>query len=497
MASDENLYVQERKKKGKDLLAKGILPYPHGIHPTHTTGEIFKEFDSKNAEDLERLSQTFSLAGRILFLRSFGKAAFVKIADRAGRLQIFVDTKIVGEDSYNFFKGFDVGDFLFTWGKLFRTKTGELTLKAETLQLAAKSVRPLPEKWHGLQDVEERYRQRYVDLIVNEESRKTFLLRSKITQAIREFFVARDYLEVETPMMHPIPGGAAAKPFVTHHNKLDMELFLRVAPELYLKRLVVGGLERVFEIGRNFRNEGISTQHNPEFTMLEFYQAYATYEDLMALIETLIQDLAKKVLGQETISYQETEINFKTPFQRMTMKEALLKVGKVDPAVLKSREAAVKYAKSIGNTLKTEKEELGAILAEIFEITCEAKLIQPTFITQYPTEVSPLARKNDKDPTVTDRFELYIFGREIANGFNELNDPEDQASRFKSQVEALHRGDEEAMHFDADYIQALEIGMPPTAGAGVGIDRLVMLLTNSASIRDVILFPQLRRKENE
>jgi len=461
MSSDENIYIQERKKKAKEFLKEGIAPYPHGIRPTHTAEEILGKGES---------TETFSIAGRIIFLRSFGKAAFVKLVDRSGKLQVFVEKQTVGDKAFALFQKLDVGDILYAAGTLFKTKTGELTLKAATLQLAAKSVRPLPEKWHGLQDIEERYRQRYVDLIVNESARKAFVVRSKAVQLIREFFAGRDYLEVETPMMHPIPGGAAAKPFVTHHNKLDMDLFLRVAPELYLKRLVVGGLERVFEIGRNFRNEGISTQHNPEFTMLEFYQAYATYEDLMALIEDLLSTVAQKVLGTTKVTYQGTDIVLKAPFAKMTMQEAVQKIG--------------------GQTIAD-----GVKRTEFFEAHCESKLIQPTFITQYPTEVSPLARKNDVDPSVTDRFELYICGREIANGFNELNDPEDQAERFRAQVEALHGGNEEAMHFDADYIRALEVGMPPTAGAGIGIDRLLMLLTDAPSIRDVILFPQLRTKE--
>ena len=371
-----------------------------------------------------------------------------------------------------------MGDFVYVKGPLFRTKTGELTIRAKEFQLACKAVQPLPEKWHGLTDVEIRYRQRYVDLIVNDEVRRAFEIRSKVTQGIREFFVRREFLEVETPMMHPIPGGAIAKPFITHHNKLNMELFLRVAPELYLKRLVVGGMERVFEIGRNFRNEGISTQHNPEFTMLEFYWAYATYEDLLELTETLLAELAQKILGNTEVEYQGEKLRFKAPFARYTMKEAVEKFGNV-----KAPQASVA-------DLSGEK------LAEIFEAKVESQLIQPTFITGFPTVISPLARRNDKDPEITDRFELYIYGREIANGFNELNDPEDQAERFRKQVESLHGGNEEAMHFDADYIRALEYGMPPTAGEGIGIDRLVMLFTNSPSIRDVILFPQLKNKED-
>ncbi|MFA4875591.1 MAG: lysine--tRNA ligase, partial [bacterium] len=378
-----------------------------------------------------------------------------------------------------------------------RTKTGELTVAADELRFVTKAVRPLPEKWHGLTDVETRYRQRYVDLIVNESVKQTFVRRSEIIQAIREFMVSKKFLEVETPMMHPIPGGAAAKPFVTHHNKLGQDLFLRIAPELYLKRLVVGGFERVFEINRNFRNEGISIQHNPEFTMLEFYQSYATYEDLIRLSEEMISSVATRVLGTAEIEYQGTKINLAPPYARYPMKEALVKIGNVDPEIFTSREKALNYALGLGDELKSKKEGLGAILTEIFELTVEKKLIQPTFITHYPTEVSPLSRRNEKDPEVVDRFELYIYGREIANAFSELNDPEEQAGRFQEQVKALYGGNEEAMHFDDDYICALEYGMPPAAGEGIGIDRLVMLLTDSPSIRDVILFPLLKKKQEQ
>jgi len=440
------------------------------------------------------VNDKFSLAGRIMAIRAFGKAAFLKLRDRTGDLQIFVQKQKVDEEIFKVYKMLDVGDFAYFSGTLFRTKTGELTLAAEDLKIVTKSVQPLPEKWHGLTDVEARYRQRYVDLIVNQDVRKAFVVRSQVVQAIREFLVGRGFLEVETPMMHPIPGGAAAKPFVTHHNALDQELYLRIAPELYLKRLVVGGMERVFEINRNFRNEGISIQHNPEFTMLEFYQSFATYEDLMKLTEEMLSGICRKVLGKTELAYQGETISFEAPFARYTLKESLVEVGGVDPEVLESRETALKYALSLGDELKSKDEGLGAILTEIFELVVEKKLIQPTFITQYPTEVSPLSRKNDEDPSVVDRFELFIYGREIANAFSELNDPEDQASRFKAQVEALGRGDEEAMHFDDDYIRALEYGMPPTAGEGIGIDRLVMLLTDSPSIRDVILFPLLKRK---
>jgi lysyl-tRNA synthetase, class II len=495
MAESENQYVELRRQKARELREQGINPFRNGIRPTHTAGDIHGAHGEKDAGALETLSETFSIAGRIMAIRAFGKAAFLQVQDRSGKIQVFIQKQSLRPEHFELYKKLDVGDFCAFTGRLFRTKTGELTIHVEDLTLVTKALRPLPEKWHGLTDVEARYRQRYVDLIVNEGVRRTFALRSRAIQAIREFFVGREFLEVETPMMHPIPGGAAAKPFVTHHNKLDMELFLRIAPELYLKRLVVGGLERVFEINRNFRNEGISIQHNPEFTMLEFYQSYATFEDLMSLTEELIASVARSTLGTTAISYQGTPIELAPPYARLTLKESLVAIGKVDPAILTSRERALAFAKNLGDELKSKDEGLGAILTEIFELTVEKKLIQPTFITHYPTEVSPLSRRNDTDPSVVDRFELFVYGREIANAFSELNDPEDQAKRFQDQVAALYRGDEEAMHYDEDYICALEYGMPPTAGEGVGIDRLVMLLADAPSIRDVILFPILKRKQ--
>ena len=494
MSDNDNQYVELRRGKAKELRDRGLNPYANGVSPSHTAAEIHHIYDEKGAEDLEKLTESFSVAGRIMAIRAFGKAAFLQVKDRSGSLQVFVQKQSVPEELFALYKLMDVGDFAWFHGKLFRTKTNELTLASDDLKLVTKSVRPLPEKWHGLTDVETRYRQRYVDLIVNDDVKKTFVKRSETIRAIREFMVSRGFLEVETPMMHPIPGGAAAKPFVTHHNKLGMDLFLRIAPELYLKRLVVGGVERVFEINRNFRNEGISIQHNPEFTMMEFYQSFATYEDLMKLTEELVSHCAEKVLGKTSVSYQGVELNLAPPYRRMTMKESLVEVGGVDPSVLTSREKALAFARSLGDEPKSKDEGLGAILTEIFELTVEKKLIQPTFITQYPTEVSPLSRRNDADPDVVDRFELFIYGREIANAFSELNDPEDQAERFKKQVEALGRGDEEAMHYDEDYVTALEYGMPPAAGEGIGIDRLVMLLTDSPSIRDVILFPTLKKQ---
>ncbi len=488
-------YTEQRKLKVKELREKGMNPYPNGITPSHTAAKLHELYDSKTREDFEaNKTGDHSVAGRIMAIRLFGKAGFIKIQDRTGPMQIFVEKASLSEADYEHFKNFmEVGDICWFSGYVFRTKTNELTIHATTLKLVTKAVNLLPEKWHGLTDVEQRYRQRYVDLIVNPKVRETFIKRSQIVRSIRDFFVAREFLEVETPMMHQIPGGATAKPFVTHHNTLDMDLYLRVAPELYLKRLVVGGIERVFEINRNFRNEGISIQHNPEFTMLEFYMAYATYEDLIKLTEELLGSVAKTVCGSAKVMYQETELNFEAPFARYTMKESLLKVGNVPPEVLTDRNAAVKFAESHGVKLKKADEGMGPIMEEIFEMVVEKKLIQPTFITEYPTEISPLSRRNEKNPDVVDRFELFCFGREIANAFSELNDPEDQAGRFKAQAALKAKGDDEAMYYDEDYINALEYGMPPTAGEGIGIDRLVMLLTDSPSIRDVILFPQLRK----
>jgi len=493
MAENENQYVEIRREKVTKLREMGEEPYPNGITPDNYTSEIIEKYGDSSGEDLEGMDETFSIAGRIMAIRSFGKAAFIKLRDVTGELQVFVQKQRIGDEQFKLYKIFDVGDIVYFKGKLFRTKTDELTLGTDELKIVTKSVRPLPEKWHGLTDVETRYRQRYVDLIVNDGVKKTFIQRSMILRELRNFMVEKGFLEVETPMMHPIPGGASAKPFITHHNKLDMELYLRVAPELYLKRLVVGGLDRVFEINRNFRNEGISIKHNPEFTMLEFYRAWATYHDLMDMTEEMFGYVAEKVLGRKKFDYQGTEIDFGKPFKRLTMKDAVIEIGGVDPEVLESREKALELALKLGDEPKVKDEGLGAIITELFDILVEDKLIQPTFITEYPTEVSPLSRKNDENPEVVDRFELFIYGREIANAFSELNDPEDQASRFTAQVEALGRGDEEAMHYDADYINALEYGMPPTAGEGIGIDRLVMLLTDSPSIRDVILFPQLKK----
>jgi lysyl-tRNA synthetase class 2 len=424
--------------------------------------------------------------------RLMGKASFIHIQDMTGKIQCYLRQEDISEGVYEEFKKWDLGDIVGVKGYLFKTKTGELSIHAQKIELLTKSMRPMPDKFHGLSDVELRYRQRYLDLLMNEMAHKTFIMRSRIIQGIREFMLARRYLEVETPMMHPIPGGALARPFVTHHHALGMDMYLRIAPELYLKRLVVGGFERVFEINRNFRNEGVSTRHNPEFTMMEFYQAYADYKDMMVLTEELIRAIANDVLGTLKVEYQGEMIDLEKPFQCWTVKESIIHFNPdISMEMLDDEKTARMIAKGMGISLKPE-YGLGKVQIEIFEKTVEHRLFDPTFITEYPTEVSPLARCNDANPFVTDRFEFFIAGREVANGFSELNDPEDQAARFKAQSDAKAAGDFEAMHYDADYIQALEHGLPPTAGEGIGIDRLVMLFTNSASIREVILFPHLK-----
>ena len=484
----------QRRRKVDTLWEAGINPYPNDFRPRHTSADVIHAYGDK--EHVEAANDIFVVAGRILARRSFGKAAFIKLQDRKGRLQLYVKKDEIGEEAFNVFETFDLGDIIGVEGFPFRTKTGELSLHVKKLRLLVKSLHPLPEKFHGLTDVETRYRQRYVDLIVNPESREIFIKRSRIINLIRAFMTARDFLEVETPMMQQIPGGATAKPFITHHNALDMQLFLRIAPELYLKRLVVGGMERVFEINRNFRNEGISVRHNPEFTMMEFYQAYATYEDLMNFTEELFCHVALEVLGTLDFTNQGLEISFQRPWRRLTVRDAILEYGDIDAKKLDDRDLALVYARGIGLDLPAD-IGYGKLLMEIFEEVAEHKLIQPTFITAYPTEVSPLSRKNDSNPDIVDRFELIIGGREIANAFSELNDPVDQKERFLSQVAEKAKGDEEAHYMDEDYIRALEYGLPPTAGEGIGIDRLVMLLTDSASIRDVILFPQLRKEKRD
>ena len=435
----------------------------------------------------------FNLAGRMMAINRFGKAAFIRFRDRSGQLQAYIRKDRIGDEAYNLFKQLDVGDFVGLSGGMFKTKTGEWTLLASELKLLCKAIRPLPEKFHGLKDPEKRYRQRYLDLMMNADVRDLFVKRSRIIQEVRNFFLERDFLEVETPMMQPVPGGAEAEPFKTHHNALGMDLFLRIAPELYLKRLVVGGFERVFEINRNFRNEGVSTQHNPEFTMLEFYQAYATFSDLMELTEQLVSTVAHAVTGSTVLSYQNNPIELAGPWRRITLQKALVDIGGLDSALLSDKDALLNFAAQSGIKI-TKTGRLGKVVTKLFDALVEPQLIQPTFITGYPAEVSPLSRRSDEEPDITERFELFIAGREIANGFSELNDPVDQKSRFAQQVENRKAGDQEAHLMDEDYIEALEYGMPPTAGEGIGIDRLVMLLTDAISIREVILFPHMKQK---
>ncbi|HLW12431.1 MAG TPA: lysine--tRNA ligase [Casimicrobiaceae bacterium] len=488
---DEGSIIAERRAKLTALRAAGNA-YPNDFRRTALAADLHAAHDAAENAALEAASIRVAVAGRMLLKRVMGKACFATLQDMSGRIQLYVTLDSVGAGALDAFKHWDLGDIVGAAGTLFRTKTGELSVRCDSVRLLAKSLRPLPEKFHGMADQEQRYRQRHVDLITNPAARDVFVKRSLTVQAIREFFVARGFLEVETPMMHPIPGGATARPFATHHNALDMELYLRVAPELYLKRLVIGGLEKVFEINRNFRNEGISTRHNPEFTMLEFYEAYANYEDLMALTETLLRDVAQRVCGTTTIVYQGETIDLARPFERLTMAEAIQRhnpeYGAFDLADIATLKRALEpFAADVFDS-----DGAGILQLKLFEATTEDKLVQPTFIVAHPTDVSPLARANEADPTLTDRFELFITRREIANGFSELNDPEDQAARFAAQANAKEAGDEEAMYYDADYIRALEYGLPPTAGEGIGIDRLVMLLTDSASIRDVILFPQLK-----
>ncbi|MDG4555705.1 MAG: lysine--tRNA ligase [Candidatus Competibacter sp.] len=488
---DENRLIALRRQKLHELRQRGGA-YPTDFRRDALAADLHAAYGDKDGVALEAEHRRVRVAGRILAKRIMGKASFARLRDMSGDIQLFIQKSAVPEGMYEDFKGWDLGDILGAEGTMFKTRTGELSVKVDTLRLLTKSLRPLPEKFHGLADQETRYRQRYVDLIMNESTRATFRLRSAMVAHIRDFFNRRGFLEVETPMMQPIPGGAAARPFVTHHNALDMELYLRIAPELYLKRLVVGGFEKVYEINRNFRNEGLSTRHNPEFTMLEFYQGYADYNDLMDLTEELLRGMAQALLGGTTVGYQGESYDFGQPFQRLTVREAVLRFNPaIAAADLDDLDAARRIA--AGLDLKVQAEHgLGRVQLDIFEQTVEHRLRDPTFVTAYPTEVSPLARRNDADPSITDRFELFVGGREIANGFSELNDPEDQADRFRRQVEAKAAGDQEAMHYDADYIRALEYGLPPTAGEGIGIDRLVMLFADAPSIRDVLLFPHLR-----
>ncbi|OKY73799.1 MAG: lysine--tRNA ligase [Desulfobulbaceae bacterium DB1] len=488
MNEDLNQILRQRREKAQELADMGIDLYANDFKPTHQVRAVLPDNDDPEAP---LTTGTMSLAGRIIAMRKFGKAAFLQIQDETGRMQVYVKQDVVGPEAFTVFKKLDIGDIAGFKGSLFRTKTGEATLQAISLQAITKSLRPLPEKFHGLTDVETRYRQRYVDLIVNPEVRDTFRKRVEIIRLVRDFLVNRGFMEVETPMMQPIAGGATAKPFRTHHNALDMDLYLRIAPELYLKRLLVGGFEKVFEINRNFRNEGLSTRHNPEFTMLEFYQSYATYHELMDLTEEMVSWIAAEVTGSMQITYQGTQIDLSPPWNRLTMDDALMKIGAIDEATLRDPEKIIRLAREKGIELEPSAGP-GKAKTELFELLVEEKLINPTFITEYPTEISPLARRNKANPDVTDRFELFITGREMANAFSELNDPVDQKQRLEKQI--AERGNDEEIfpELDRDFVRALEYGMPPAAGEGIGIDRLVMLLTDSPSIRDVILFPHLR-----
>jgi len=486
--------IQQRIKKLEALRKDAIDPYPNDFRVTHTSRDLHGTYGSLSDEELKSVEEIFCLAGRIMALRNFGKASFIQIQDRKGRIQAYLRKDFVGDAAFQLFKTLDLGDFIGVEGKIFRTKTGELTLQVQNFKLLVKSLRPLPEKWHGLTDIEARYRQRYLDLIVNPRVKEIFLTRAKAIQMIRDFFTRREYTEVETPMLHPIPGGATAKPFKTHHNALDMELYLRVAPELFLKRLVIGGLERIFEINRCFRNEGISTLHNPEFTMLEFYQSYATFEEMIKMTEELLSSIVKEIHGGLRLPYQGREIDFTPPWRRILYKDSLSEYGKVDPVIMKEPSRAIELAKSLGLELRRGTSH-GKVLDDLFKELVEPHLVQPTFVTHYPTEVSPLSRRNGKDPEVVDRFELFIAGREIANGFSELNDPVDQRERFVRQLKERADEADAVLNLDEDFLRALEFGMPPTAGEGIGIDRWVMLLTDAPSIRDVIFFPLLRTEK--
>lgn len=488
---DENTLIAERRRK-LDALREGGNAFPNDFRRNALAEELHQIYGKHEDEHLREEKVQVSVSGRMMVKRVMGKASFIKLQDRTGQIQVRLERDRLPDGVYQSFKKWDVGDILGATGSLFKTKTGELTVMADEVRLLTKSLRPLPEKFHGLSDQETRYRRRYVDLIMNEESRTTFRIRSQVVAYIRAFLDSQDYLEVETPMMQTTPGGAIARPFRTHHNALDMELYLRVAPELNLKRLTVGGFERVYEINRNFRNEGVSTQHNPEFTMLELYRAYADYEDLIVMIEALLKGMSESVLGTSRVTYQDEAFDFSKPFERLTVEEVIMKFNAaIDQSRIRDRDYLVDVASKLGIKIENSYGS-GKLQIEIFEKTGEEELRQPTFVMQYPTEVSPLSRRNDSDPFVTDRFELFIGGREIANGFSELNDPEDQESRFRAQAESRRAGDDEALVYDADYIRALEYGLPPTAGLGLGIDRLVMLLTDAPSIRDVLLFPHMR-----
>jgi lysyl-tRNA synthetase class 2 len=488
--TDDNPLIAERRAKLARLREDGVA-FPNDFRRDALAADLHAGFGEVDNEGLEARQVRVRVAGRMMFKRVMGKASFAKLQDSSGQMQAYLQANVLG-DAYEDFKGWDVGDILAVEGTLMRTRAGELSVKADSVRLLAKSLRPLPDKWHGLADTETRYRRRYVDLIMSEESRRVFRARTATVRYLRDFLDAQGFLEVETPMMQPIPGGAAARPFVTHHNALDLDMYLRIAPELYLKRLVVGGFERVYEINRNFRNEGLSTQHNPEFTMLELYQAYADYRDLMEMVERLMQGLADSLLGTRQLTWQGKAVDLRGPFARVTIEESVLQNNPgLEASRLRDREYLAGVATRLGVAIGKH-DGPGKLQLEIFEKTCEHTLEQPTFVYAYPAEVSPLSRRNDADPFLTDRFEFFVGGRELANGFSELNDPEDQAERFHEQASRKEAGDDEAMVFDADYVRALEYGLPPTAGLGIGVDRLVMLLTDSASIRDVLLFPHLR-----
>jgi len=499
-AADENQLIAERREKLKALREAqkqgGPVAFPNDFKPTHQAHALLEAHGAKEAPQLEAEGQAACIAGRMMLKRVMGKASFATLQDATGRLQIYVTRDSVGEEIYAAFKHWDLGDIVGCEGTLFKTRTGELSIHATKIRLLTKSLRPMPDKFHGIHDQEVKYRQRYVDLMTDEAARQRFIARSKAITGIRDFMVAHQFLEVETPMLHPIPGGANARPFETHHNALDQQMFLRIAPELYLKRLIVGGFERVFEINRNFRNEGISVRHNPEFTMMEFYAAYWNYRDLMDFTEALIRDAAMKAVGTLQLSYHGKPVDLAAPFERLTIREAIAKYTDAG-AGADDREWLIPALRKLGLTEEKNRlstRTLAGLQVLYFEETVEDKLWQPTFIMEHPTEISPLARANDQRPEVTERFELYLTGREFGNGFSELNDAEDQAARFAAQVDAKHAGDDEAMYFDHDFVRALEYGMPPTGGCGIGIDRLMMLLTDSPSMRDVILFPALRRE---
>ncbi|MBF0200792.1 MAG: lysine--tRNA ligase [Desulfamplus sp.] len=492
---ESSAIVKARKEKMDELKRNGINLYPNDFRVSSTISQILGLTETR-PESLGQDTPEFFAAGRVMAINKFGKSSFIRFRDGTGQMQAYLQKNILGDDAYDLFKKMDIGDFAGLRGTMFQTKTGEWTLLVKEFRLISKAVRPLPEKYHGVKDPEKRYRQRYLDLIMNEQAREIFIKRSKIVSTMRRFFEERDFMEVETPMMQPLPGGAEATPFKTWHNALGMELFLRIAPELYLKRLVVGGFEKVFEINRNFRNEGVSTRHNPEFTMVEFYQAYAVYEDLMDMTEEMFREIAMKVNGSEQISYQGEIIDFSGTWPRISMTDSLTSIGGINPSLIDDTQALLAFAREKGIEIN-KKESRGKILTKLFDNLVEPRLIQPTFITGYPVEVSPLSRKSDLNPDLTDRFELFVAGREIANGFSEINDPADQYDRFLQQAAQRMEGDTEAHIMDADYVEALEYGMPPTAGEGIGIDRLVMLLTDSPSIREVILFPHMKKSSKD